>query len=124
VENEKAVLKKLWPALGYGEKVGRIYYRGSCLQDAKLGVSFQQLDLGPAPVGTSGVATVQYILRNEKNISVEKDNTGVIRIRIGSVPEAILHVRIPRLTLSPAEQYSAWPYAIPDRSITRPPNKE
>lgn len=109
VENEKAFLNQLWPALDHGEKVGRIYYRGSCLQDANLGISFRQFDFRPAPVGESGVAAVKYMLRNDKNISVDEDDSGIVRIRIGRVPDAILHIRIPRLTLSPEEQYNAWP---------------
>jgi hypothetical protein len=109
VDNEKAFLKQLWPVLDRGEKVGRIYYRGSCLQDANLGISFRQLDVRPAPVGESGVAAVKSILRDEKSISVEADDSGVIRIRIGRVPDAILHIRIPRLTLSPEEQFNAGP---------------
>jgi hypothetical protein len=109
VDNEKAFLNQLRPLLDHGEKVGRIYYRGGCLQDANLGISFRQLDVRPAPVGESGVAAVKSILRDEKNISVEEDDSGVIRIRIGRVPDAILHIRIPRLTLSPEEQYNAWP---------------
>jgi hypothetical protein len=94
--------------LDHGEKVGRIYYRGSCLQDANLGISFRQLNVRPAPVGKSGVAAIRYMLRDEQNISVEEDDTGVVRIRIGRVSDAIPHIRIPRLTLSPLEQYNAW----------------
>jgi hypothetical protein len=107
VGNEKAFLRQLWPMLDHGEKVGRVYYRGRCLQDANLGISFRQLDVRPAPVGKSGVAAVKFMHRDEKDISVE-DDTGVIRIRIGRVSDAILHIRIPRLTLSPEEQYNAW----------------
>jgi hypothetical protein len=107
--NEKAFLNQLRPALDHGENVGRIYYRGSCLQDASLGIAFRQLNVRPAPVGKGGVAALKHMLRDEKNISVEQDDTGVIRIRIGRVPDSILHIRIPTLTLSPEEQYNAWP---------------
>jgi hypothetical protein len=107
--DEKAFLRQLWPVLDLGEKVGRIYYRGSCPQDANLGIAFRQLNVRPAPVGKSGVAAVKDMLRDEKNISAEEDDTGVIPIRIGRVSDAILHIGIPRLTLSPEEQYNAWP---------------
>jgi hypothetical protein len=103
--NQKAFLTQLRPVLG--EKVGRVYYRGKCLQDASLGISFRQLAVRPAPVGESGVAAVRDMLRDEKNISVE-DDSGFIRIRIGRVSDAILNIRIPRLTLGPLEQYNAW----------------
>jgi hypothetical protein len=108
VGNEKAVLSQLRPVLEHGGKVGRIYYHGSCLQDANLGIAFRQLTVRPAPVGESGVAALKTMLRDEKNISVEEDDTGVIRIRIGRVSDAILRIQIPRLTLSPLEQYNAW----------------
>ena len=104
--NQKAFLWQLRTVLG--EKVGRVYYRGSCLRDSNLGISFRQLNVRPAPLGRSGVAAVRDMLRDEKNISVEEDDTGVIRIRIGRVSDAILNVRIPRLTLGPLEQYNAW----------------
>jgi hypothetical protein len=109
VGNEKALLNQLRPLLGRGENVGRIYYRGSCLQDANLGISFRQLDIRPAPVGESGVAAVKSILRDEKSISAEEDDSDVIRIHIGRVRGEILQIRIPTLTLSPEEQYNAWP---------------
>jgi hypothetical protein len=102
---QKAFLTQLRSVLG--EKVGRVYYRGKCLQDASLGISFRQLAVRPAPVGESGVAAGRDMLRDEKNISVE-DDSGFIRIRIGRVSDAILNIRIPRLTLGPLEQYNAW----------------
>jgi hypothetical protein len=104
--NEKAFLWQLRTVLG--EKGGRIYYRGRCLRDANLGIAFQQLAVRPAPVGESGVAALKTMLRDEKNISVEENDSGVIRVRIGRASGAILHVRIPRLTLTPEEQYNAW----------------
>ena len=103
--NQKTFLWQLRTVLG--EKVGRVYYRGSCLRDSNLGISFRQLAVRPAPVGESGVAAVRDMLRDEKNISVE-DDSGFIRIRIGRVSDAILNIRIPRLTLGPLEQYNAW----------------
>jgi hypothetical protein len=109
VDNEKVFLKQLWPVLDQGEKVGRIYYGGSCLHDARLGVSFRQLNVRSASKGESGATAVKDILREEKNISVEEDDSGTIRIRIGRVSDTILQIQIPRLTLSPEEQYNAWP---------------
>ena len=38
--NQKAFLWQLRTVLG--EKVGRVYYRGSCLRDSNLGISFRQ----------------------------------------------------------------------------------
>jgi hypothetical protein len=109
IDNEKTVLRQLWPVLDLGKNVVRVYYGGSCLQDAKLGVLFRQLNVRPAGKGESGAAAVKNMLRDEKNVSVEEDNSGVIRVRIGRVPDTILQVRIPRLNLPPEEQYNASP---------------
>jgi hypothetical protein len=105
--NERAVLNYLWPALDYGERVGRISYLGSCQQDGNL-AAFPQLDVRPPSKGTSGIAAVQDIFRHAKDISVKEADPGVIRVRIGSVPDAVLRVRISNLVLTPEEQYNYW----------------
>jgi len=109
VRNERAVLRYLWPALDHGERVGRIYYRGSCRLDANPTASFAQLDVQPPSKGKTGVAAVRDIFRHEKNVSVEEAGPGIIRVRLGSVPEAVLRVRISNLVLAPEEQYNYWP---------------
>jgi hypothetical protein len=107
VRNERSVLKLLWPALDYGQKVGRIYYSAAC--QPELGAaSFPQLDVQVAPAGKSGVAAVREIFRKEKDISVEEADPGIIRVRIGSVPDAVLRVRISNLVLTPEAQYNYW----------------
>jgi hypothetical protein len=64
--NEKAFLGQLRPMLDHGENVGRIYYRGSCLQDASLGIAFRQLNVRPAPVGKGGVARRPQYVRQDQ----------------------------------------------------------
>ena len=104
------MLKYFWPALGYGEKVGRIYYRGSCQLglDADLAASFPQLDIQPPSKGRSGVTAVRDIFRHDKDISVKESDPGIIRVRIGNVPDAVLRVKISNLVLTPEEQYNYW----------------
>jgi hypothetical protein len=103
------MLRYLWSALDYGDTVGRIYYRGSCELDDHLGASFPPLDIQPPPRGGRGVGSVRDIFRHEQHISVKEADPGVIRVRVGSVPDAILRVRISNLVLSPVEQYNYWP---------------
>jgi len=100
----------LWPALDYGERVGRIYYRGSCQLrlDADPAASCPQLNVQPPSNGISGVAAVRDIFRHEKDVSVKETDPGIIRIRIGSVPDAVLRVTISNLVLTPEEQYNYW----------------
>jgi len=109
VLNERAVLKYLWPALDNGAKVSRIYYRGKCKPDAHPGASFPQLDVQPPSKGRNGVAAVRDVFRHEKHVSVKEADPGVIRVRIGSVPDAVLRVRLSNLVLTPEEQYNYWP---------------
>jgi hypothetical protein len=103
------VLKDLWPVLDYGAKVSRIYYRGNCQPDAHFGASFPQLDVQPPSKGRNGVAAVRDVFRHEKHVSIKEADRGVIRVRIGSVPDAVLRVRISNLALTPEEQYNYWP---------------
>lgn len=105
---ERVVLKYFWPALGYGEKVGRIYYSATCQPNVNLAASFPRLDVRPASNGKSGVAAVRDIFREEKNISVKEVDSGIIRVKIGSVPNAVLRARISNLILTPEEQYNYW----------------
>jgi hypothetical protein len=110
VLNERAALKYLWSVLDYGAKVSRIQYRGSCQlrPDAHPVISFPQLDVHPPSKGKSGVAAVRDIFRQARDISVTEADSGIIRVRIGSVPDAILRVRISNLALTPEEQFNYW----------------
>jgi hypothetical protein len=106
---ERVMLKYLWPALDYGNKVGRIYYSASCEPNDKLAVSFPRLNVRPPSNKKIGVAAVQDIFRNEKDVSVKEAGADIIRVRIGSVPDTLLRVRISTLVLTPEEQYNYWP---------------
>ncbi len=102
------VLKYLWPALKYGETVGRIYYRASCQPDSYVRIPFPHLDVERPPNRSTGVAAVREIFRRVSDVSVTEPETGVIRVRIGSVPETVLPVRIRKVVLSPQQQYNMW----------------
>jgi hypothetical protein len=109
VRNERAVLKYLWPALDYGATVSRIYYLGNCQPDAHPGASFPQLDVQPPSKGRHGVAAVRDVFRQDKYVSIKEADPGIIRVRIGSIPDAVLRIRISNLILTPEEQYNYWP---------------
>jgi hypothetical protein len=105
---ERVVLRYLWPALDYGEKVGRIYYSAVCQRGLNVASSFPRLDVRPPSNGKNGVAAFLDIFRYEKDISIKESDPGVIRVKIGSVPDAVLQVRISNLVLTPEEQYNYW----------------
>jgi hypothetical protein len=69
VRNERAVLKYLWPALGYGEKAARIYYGAICQQDPNIAASFPRLDVRSPLNERTGVAAFRDVFRSEKDIS-------------------------------------------------------
>lgn len=105
---ERAVLQDLWPALGYGQIVGRIYYTAVCRPNESIAASFPRLDLRPPPDGKVGVAAVRDIFQHVKGVSVTEREPGIIRIRIGFVPDDLLRVKISYLVLTPEEQYNYW----------------
>jgi hypothetical protein len=82
--------------------------RGSCqLQlDTEPSASFPQLDVQPPSKGRRGVAAVRDIFRHDKVISVKEADPGIIRVRIGNVPDAVLRVKISNLVLTPEERYN------------------
>jgi hypothetical protein len=107
--NARAVLKRLWPALGYGETAGRIYYSAVCRRpNESFDASFPRLDVEPPPQGKLGIAAVRDMFRHDKDVSVKETAPGIVRIRIGSVPDDILRVRIPSLALTADERYNYW----------------
>lgn len=105
--NEYAVLKYLVPALGQAEKVGRIYYApSSCVPDEDYPDPFPKINVQPPSKSQSGLASVREIFQGDKNVEVEEKPSGIIRIRIGKVPEEILQTPISRITLDSTQQYN------------------
>jgi hypothetical protein len=60
----------------------------------------------PPSKGKTGAAAVREIFRNDKNVIVTEEPIGIIRIRIGKVPAAILHTKLSLLTLDEIGQYN------------------
>jgi hypothetical protein len=94
---ERVVLQYLWPALDYGKKAGRVYYNAVCQPQDDLAISFPKLDVRPPSNGKTGIAAVRDIFRHEKDVSVKESDPGILRVRVGTVPDAILHVSISKL---------------------------
>lgn len=108
----KAVIDYLRPALQYVGGAARIYYAGECQAPEKDSTSgfwqllFPAVYLQPPRPGATGITVVQQIFRDDPNVAVMQDRSGMLRITIGSVSTVILQTRIPSLTLNPYEQYS------------------
>ena len=108
----RAVIDYLRPALGSVGGAARIYYAGEC-QAPKMdstSVFWQLLSpavyLQPPRQGATGIAAVEQIFRDDPNVAVMQDRSGMLRITIGSVSTVILQTRLPSLALDPTEQYT------------------
>jgi len=104
--NAAAVFDRLLPLVYSSGKPVRLYYRGACPSRAGDPVPFPLVQVRPASKDKTGLAAVREIFKNDRNVTVMEDSTGIIRIRIGKVPAAILQTKLSRLNLTPAAQYN------------------
>jgi hypothetical protein len=110
VGHMKAVIDYLRQYVG---GAARIYYAGECQAPEKDSTSgfwqllFPAVYLQPPRQGATGITAVRQIFRDDPNVAVMQDRSGMLRIMIGSVSTVILQTRIPTLTLNPIEQYNA-----------------
>ena len=95
-------LKYLWPSLHSGAKAGRVYYSAACEGQT---VPLPEAEVQPPSKGSTGLAAVRSMFRNNRYATVTEDKAGIVRIKIGTVPDAILHTKISTLTISPMDQY-------------------
>ena len=112
VGHMKALLDYLRPVLpNWG--VARIYYAGECQAPGKDSTSgfwqllFPEVYLQPPQPGATGITAVRQIFRDDPNVAVMQDRSGVLRITIGSVWTEILQMRVLSVTLDASEQYTA-----------------
>lgn len=101
--NEDAVFKYLLPVANSCRKPVRVYYRMVCSNGKPA--EFPSVAAQPPEKGKTGFAAVRDIFAKDKNVSVTEDG-GVIRIRIGKVPTAILQAKPRRLVLTASAQYN------------------
>jgi hypothetical protein len=99
-----AVVNYLRPVLKYVGGAARVNYAGVCPGSDKL--LLPDVAVQPAPQGTAGITAVRQIFRNDPQVSEMQDQSGMLRITIGTVSTTVLQTRIPSLTLSPSAQYT------------------
>jgi hypothetical protein len=113
VGHMRAVIDYLRPAVQYVGGTARIYYAGECEAPERDSTSgfwrllFPAVYLQPPRQGATGIAAVRQIFRDDPNVAVMQDRSGMLRITIGSVSTVTLQTKIPSLTLDPAERYTA-----------------
>jgi hypothetical protein len=105
--NERVVLSYLKPALSSSGQAGRLYYLGTCTRRGGEPIPFPRVNVRAPSRGSGGLVAVREIFANDKRAVVAQDSSGVIRINIGKVTDAILRTKIPLVTFEPREQYTA-----------------
>jgi hypothetical protein len=103
--NHVDLLRYLVPALQQAGKAGRIYYTASCPSDKYFLNPFPKLDVRAPSKDASGLAAVREIVRGNTNVEVEENPVGIIKIRIGTVPDELLRTTISHISLDPKYQY-------------------
>ena len=107
--SEKALMKYLWPVLEAARKPARVYYNAVCRWPRRAGdpdVILPILELQPPTDRQTALGAIRSVFRNIENARVSEDSSGMIRIRLGRVPEAILKTGIRQIVLSPEAQYN------------------
>jgi hypothetical protein len=87
-------------------KVARIYYAAACENAREAAWGLPWLEVHAPPETETGLDAVRAIFENYDNVIVTEDPSGIIRIRIGDFPDAILDTRIAQINLTSEEQYN------------------
>jgi hypothetical protein len=111
VGHMRSVIDYIRAALTYVGGVARIYYAGECPtryhSSLVQQLLFPSVWFQPPLQGATGLEAVRQIFRDDPNVTVTQDRSGMLRITIGSVSSTLLRTRVPSLTLDPIEQYTA-----------------
>ena len=107
----------LAPAVTSMGSAARLYFAGPCAAvtnsagPRRVYPVFPSLALERSPVGASGTDAVREVLRNEPNVVVTVNTSGLTNITIGDVPMTYLNTKIHQLTLNQSERWEPF-YAI------------
>lgn len=105
---EGIVLDSVWPLLESERKVARIYYRAVCPSEESYPLIFPRVDVTPPTMQPDALERIRSVFIGSQDlVTVTEPETGVIKIRIGSVSGSILRTRISKLDLDLISQYNA-----------------
>lgn len=99
------ILKRMRPALESAGGTSRLYYSIPC-KDGEHIIGFPKLRLRLGSHKKTGVAAVQDLFANDKNVTVSKASSGIVRITVGNASRNLLNTRIRLLKLKPHERYN------------------
>jgi hypothetical protein len=101
---DSVVANYLRPVIEYAGGGARVDYEGICPGHGKL--LSPTVNAQPAPQGSAGTAAVRQIFRGDPNVTVMQDQSGMLRITVGTVSKAALQTSLGTLTLNSGEQYT------------------
>ena len=104
--NEDKMLKHLRPALRSAGNAARLYYHIDCHTTGGDPLPFPLTKTQPPQQDERGVPAVQAIFRNDTNVTVEQEPSGLVAIRIGKVSAQILETKLASLNFEPMDQYN------------------
>ena len=111
-------------ALNTANLTGRIYYRAQeCTRGQGVSHPERLPVTGPPSPGLKGVAAVRDVFRGNPGVEVTEAPRGIVRVRFGEVPDAILRTRMatihfvpPSLPLRASNGTKPRPLSAVDRS--------
>lgn len=103
--NKQAVFRHLRPVLKPVGGAARLYLFTSC-EGRQSPLRFPRMKVQAASKGNVGLSGVREVFQNDKQVVVTQDPNGMIRIRRGNVPTALLKTKIHALRLKPDERYT------------------
>lgn len=103
----RAVLKYVWPVLSSAKRSGRVYYRAVCPPNYRYyPLRLPKIDVQQPSITGTALTDVRSIFRQNRNVKVAEDKTGIIRIGIGKVPDSVLQTRLSKLSFDAEGQYN------------------
>ena len=104
-QHTKVALRYLWEPLKREYRGGRIYYGMSECGDVRWETPFPEILIPRPEKDITDVATLRRFFAKDTGVRISDDN-GIIRMRFGSVPLAILRTKISEINFSVEDQYN------------------
>jgi hypothetical protein len=101
----KVALRYLWEPFKSEQKGGRIYYGISECNGVHWDTPFPEILINRPSKNITDVVTLRRFFAKDAGVRVSDDN-GILRIRFGEIPAAILHAKIAEIDLTPEDQYN------------------
>lgn len=105
--NRDQVLKLLVPVLRMSKAPCRLAFSGVCANDTFPFPVFPRVNVMP-PKGKETLASVREIFKEDKNTSVTRSPSGMIRITLGQPPLALLETRLRSIRFTTEQAYNGW----------------